>query len=695
MIKKKLNLKNIGIIAHIDAGKTTITERLLFFTGKLNKIGEVHDGETTTDYMKEERERGITIVSAAVSCFWKDVQINVIDTPGHIDFSMEVNRSLRVLDSAVIVICAVGGVQPQTEKVWNKSEEFNIPKIVFVNKMDRDGADFKKSVNELSLKFTSSILPICYPLGISKDFSGYVDLISQTVYIFKTIHNLDYDKQFDEFNCSLEYAIQNNILTIEQIEEINYIYTPLIEYTLSEKLNQNISIKQDNIVELLSECVQKHKVVPVLCGSALKNRGIKLLLDNIISLLPSPDKDISAINNEENIILKPNKDEKLSSLIFKTINDKFVGQLCAVRIYSGRITKGSFVFNSTIKKKERVSRLIRMYADQREDMDFAEAGDIVGILGFKESETGHTLCDLNENIILEKIERIDPLVYACVELPKESDFTKLSLGLNKLKNEDLSFYSHIDSVTNQTIISGTGMLQLEIMVSRLFNEFGVKVYLKDPEVYYRETITKSAKEITGKFVKQTGGAGQYAHIVINVEPCEERFIFVNKIVGGAISEAYIKAVENELLEIMNRGVLAGYQIYGVKVTLLNGSEHSVDSSEQAFQAVTGIAFRDAFLNHCQPILLEPFAKIIVAAPEEFVGDIIADFQSKRGTIGKIEDYQKLKTIEAVVPKSAMFSYENELRKMTSGLGYTVNIEDNEFKELPKHICDKIVANKKK
>jgi len=692
MIKK---LKNIGIIAHIDAGKTTTTERILFFTGKSNKIGEVHEGETTTDYIQEERARGITIVSAAVSCTWNDTQINIIDTPGHIDFSMEVNRSLRILDGAVIVICAVGGVEPQTEKVWNRSEEVKIPKLVFINKMDRDGADFKDSIHQLSAKFNSLILPICLPIGAAKEFKGYVDLINQQLYLFEAAEGMVYDDKFNEYQCSLVDARKNNLLTEEIIEEIDFIYVPLIEDVLFRKLGKKVSILDENIVELISECTQKHNVVPVICGASLKNRGIKLLLDSVISFLPSPMNKVDAEVNNQPVKLNPEPSEKTSALIFKTLNDKFVGQLCAIRIYSGTINKGSFIFNSTIGKKERISRIVRMYADQREDIDYAEAGDIVGLLGLKESTTGHSLCNIGDNILLEKIEKLEPLVSACIVLEKESDFTKLAIGLSKLKAEDLSFHSYIDSKTNQAIISGMGMLHLEIMVSRLFNEHGVKVSLKNPDVLYREAITSSAKEVAAKFVKQTGGAGQYAHIVINVEPCSERFIFVNNITGGVISEPYIKAVESELLAIIERGVLAGYPIYGIKVTLLTGSEHSVDSNEQAFQAVTGIAFRDAFINHCKPVLLEPFVKLIVSTPEEFVGDIIGDFQSRRGTIGKIEDNQKFKLIAAFVPRSSVFSYESELRTISSGRAFTKDMSSSDFQQLPKHLCDEIVANRKK
>jgi elongation factor G len=689
------NLRNMGIAAHIDAGKTTTTERILFYSGLVHKIGEVHDGNTVTDWMEQEKERGITITAAAITSSWKGKRINLIDTPGHVDFTVEVERSMRVLDGVVIVLCAVGGVQPQTGTVWKQANRYEVPRLIFVNKMDRSGADFYKVVKQVKeslpgqLSTWTNAHPIQLPIGSESDFTGIVDLLERKAFYFaeddpmgKKIEEkpipADMVEDAETYRKALEEAI------VEANDNLMEKYLEGAEFTLEE------------LKEGLRQAVIHNKLVPVLCGSAFKNKGVQLLLDSIVDLLPSP-LDVKAIagvlpNGEEGH-RAPDPSEPFSSLAFKVMNDPFVGKLTFLRIYSGKLEAGSYVLNSTKNKRERISRLVQLQADQRKDVQSAEAGDIVAAVGLKDTTTGDTLCADNAPIILESMNFPDPVISVAIEPKTKGDADKLGVALGRLAEEDPTFKVRVDQETGQTIIAGMGELHLEIIVDRLLREFKVEANVGKPQVAYRETCRKAIKQ-EGKFVRQSGGRGQYGHVVIELEPqpAGKGFEFVNKIVGGVIPKEYIPAVEAGIREALVGGVYAGYPIIDVKTTLVFGSYHEVDSSEMAFKVAGSMAFKEGFMK-AKPTLLEPIMKVDVEVPEEYMGDVIGDISSRRGRIDGMDTVDHLSKVKAQVPLSEMFGYATDIRNKTRGQG-TFVMEFLHYDEVPGSIAEAIVTNSK-
>ncbi|HEY9680214.1 MAG TPA: elongation factor G [Oculatellaceae cyanobacterium] len=689
------NLRNMGIAAHIDAGKTTTTERILFYSGLVHKIGEVHDGNTVTDWMEQEKERGITITAAAITSSWKGKRINLIDTPGHVDFTVEVERSMRVLDGVVIVLCAVGGVQPQTGTVWKQANRYEVPRLIFINKMDRSGADFYKVVKQVKESLPgqhstwTNAHPIQLPIGSESGFTGVVDLLERKSYIFaeddpmgKKIEEkaipADMAEEAETYRKALEEAI------VEANDNLMEKYLEGAEFTLEE------------LKAGLRQAVIDNKLVPVLCGSAFKNKGVQALLDAIVDLLPSP-LDVKAIagvlpNGEEGL-RSPDPSEPYSSLAFKVMNDPFVGKLTFLRIYSGKLEAGSYVLNSTKGKRERISRLVQLQADQRKDVQSAEAGDIVAAVGLKDTTTGDTLCADNAPIVLESMNFPDPVISVAIEPKTKADSDKLGVALGRLAEEDPTFKVRVDQETGQTIIAGMGELHLEIIVDRLLREFKVEANVGKPQVAYRETCKKQIKQ-EGKFVRQSGGRGQYGHVVLEIEPQAPGagFEFVNKIVGGVIPKEYIPAVEAGIKEALVGGVYAGYPIIDVKTTLVFGSYHEVDSSEMAFKVAGSMAFKEGFMK-AKPTLLEPIMKVDVEVPEEYMGDVIGDISSRRGRIDGMDTVDHLSKVKAQVPLSEMFGYATDIRNKTRGQG-TFVMEFLHYDEVPPSIAEAIVSNSK-
>ena len=679
--------RNIGIIAHIDAGKTTTTERVLYYTGKSHKIGEVHDGNATMDWMEQEQERGITITSAATTCSWLDHKINIIDTPGHVDFTAEVERSLRVLDGAVGVFDAVSGVEPQSETVWRQASKYNVPRICFVNKMDRAGANFVGCVEQMKEKLNAKPVPIQLPLGAESEFLGVIDLIRMKANTYSD--DKDKGETFEVIDIPDEYKDQADEYREKLIESISDIDDAIMEKFLG---GEEISVEEIN--SALRVGTLESSFTPVLCGAAFKNKGVQQLLDSVVAYLPSPQelKTITGTNpntqTEES--RKLDVGDPFSALAFKIMTDPFVGQLAFVRVYSGELTSGSYVYNSTKNAKERVGRILRMHANKREEVDSVKAGDIAAVIGLKKSYTGDTLCDKDRPIILEAIQFPEPVISVAIEPKTKAEQDKLSDCLVKLLQEDPTFQVRVDPDTNQTVISGMGELHLEVLVDRMRREFSLDVDVSKPQVAFKETITK-AVEHENKYVKQSGGRGQYGHVVIKVEPREAGtgFEFINKIVGGAIPREFIPAVQKGVVESMARGILCGYPAVDISVTLLDGSFHDVDSSEMAFKICASMAFQDACKKGA-PQMLEPVMDVEVVTPEDFMGDVIGRLNSKRGKIKDLADRAGAKVVRAEVPLSGMFGYSTDLRSSTQGRA-SYSMEFAKYDAVPASLAEELIA----
>jgi len=678
--------RNIGIMAHIDAGKTTTTERILYYTGVTYKMGEVHEGTAVMDWMPQEQERGITITSAATTCFWKDHRINIIDTPGHVDFTIEVERSLRVLDGAVALFDAASGVEPQSETVWRQANKYRVPRIAFINKMDRVGADFVMSVNSMIERLGAKPVPVQLPIGKEDAFRGPIDLIRMRAYIFdeETL-----GAKFVETDIPQELLPQ----ALEHREKLIESLADFDEEIMSKYISGE-EIETETLKAAVRRGTIELRITPVLCGSAFKNKGVQQLLDAIIDYLPSP-LDIPPIGGIEpdtgkKVVRMASDSEPFSALAFKIMSDPFVGQLAFLRVYSGKLIAGSYVYNSTKDIKERIGRLLKMHANKREDIKDIHAGDIVAAVGLKNTLTGDTLCDEGHPVILESMEFPTPVISVAIEPKTKADQEKLSVSLGKLAQEDPSFKVSYNEETGQTIISGMGELHLEIIVDRLLREFKVGANVGKPQVAYRETIRQKAKA-EGKYIRQSGGRGQYGHVCIEIEPIEEdkNFEFVNKIVGGAIPKEYIPAVEKGIKEALEDGVLAGYPIVGVRITLFDGSYHEVDSSEMAFKIAASMAFKNA-AQKASPILLEPIMEIEIVTPEEYLGDVISDLNSRRGKIHTMTQRAKVRVITAEVPLSSMFGYATDLRSETQGRA-TYTMQFSRYDESPKGISEGIIA----
>jgi len=676
-------IRNIGIAAHIDAGKTTCTERILFYSGVVHKMGEVHDGAAVTDWMAQERERGITITAAAISTTWDDHRINIIDTPGHVDFTIEVERSMRVLDGVIAVFCAVGGVQPQSETVWRQADRYSVPRMVFVNKMDRTGADFLKVHGQIKDRLKANAVPIQLPIGAENDLKGIIDLVEKKAYIYKD----DLGKDIEQTDVPADMVDLVSDWRSKLMESIAETEEELLEAFLE---NGELTIEQ--LKSGIREGVLKHGLVPMLCGSAFKNKGVQLLLDAVVNYLPAP-VDVPPIqgllpNGKEAV--RPSDDgAPFSALAFKVMADPY-GKLTFVRMYSGVLEKGSYVLNSTKDAKERISRLIILKADDREEVDELRAGDLGAVLGLKNTTTGDTLCASEEAIVLETLYIPEPVISVAVEPKTKSDMEKLGKALTSLSEEDPTFRVSTDQETNQTVIAGMGELHLEILVDRMLREFKVEANIGAPQVSYRETIRASSSG-EGKFARQTGGKGQYGHVVIEVEPGEPGtgFEFVNKIVGGSVPKEYIKPAESGMKETCESGVIAGYPLIDVKVTLVDGSYHDVDSSEMAFKIAGSMAFKDG-VKKCKPVLLEPMMKVEVEVPEDFLGSIIGDLSSRRGQVEgqSIDDGQS--KVQAKVPLAEMFGYATQLRSMTQGRGI-FSMEFSTYEEVPRNVAEAIIS----
>ena len=696
--------RNIGIIAHIDAGKTTFTERILFYTGKKHKIGEVHEGEAEMDWMEQERERGITITSAATTCFWKgpyagDCRINIIDTPGHVDFTAEVERSLRVLDGAVVLFDGVAGVEPQSETVWRQADKYKVPRLCFVNKLDRTGADFYKDLKSIQERLTPNALPIQLPIGQESDFKGMIDLLNMKAFIYTDDLGKDIIEQ--EIPKDLKETAQK--YREQLIEKIVENDEGLMEKYLAGK-----EIDEPNLRATLHKAVVDYKIVPVLCGSALKNKGVQRMLDAVCDYLPSPLEVPSSLGyrpediaqsgeikeGAEKIKREVSDDAPFSALAFKIATDPYVGTLTFFRVYSGLLKAGSYVLNASTGKKERIGRIVRMHANHREDVTEVFAGEIAAAVGLKDTTTGNTLCDESQPIVLESIVFAEPVISVAIEPKTKADQEKMGLALKKLAQEDPTFKIRTDHETSQTIISGMGELHLEIIVDRMKREFTVEANVGAPQVAYKETITAKA-EAEGKYIRQSGGRGQYGHVWIRVEPRERGagFEFLNEIRGGIIPAEYIPAVEKGVKEALDNGVVAGYPVIDCAAALYDGSFHDVDSSEAAFKIAGSMAFQEA-ARRAGAVLLEPIMKVEAICPEEYMGDVIGDLSSKRGHIKEMSDRLQLKVIDAEVPLSEMFGYSTTLRSITQGRG-SYTMEFDHYAEVPRNIVEEIKEGKRK
>jgi elongation factor G len=679
-------IRNIGIMAHIDAGKTTTTERVLYYTGVTYKIGEVHDGTAVMDWMEQERERGITITAAATTCNWKDFSINIIDTPGHVDFTIEVERSLRILDGAIGIFCSVGGVEPQSETVWRQADKYKVPRIAFVNKMDRVGADFLRVVSMMEERLGTKPVVMQLPVGAEDDFRGVVDIVTQKAVIW------------DESTLGAKFRYED---VPSDMKDLLHEYRgKLVEVAadhdeaLMEKYLDGKDISEDELKKAIREGTISMTITPVLLGSAFKNKGVQTLLDAVVEYLPSP-LDVPAIrginpNTEEEEGREVRDDEPFSALAFKIANDPYVGQLVFIRVYSGILQSGSYVYNSIKRKKERISRLVKMHSNKREDVKEAYTGDIVGVVGLKNTQTGDTICDETKPIILESMEFPEPVIGVAIEPKTKADQEKLGTALQRLTVEDPSFRVKIDEETGQTIISGMGELHLEIIVDRMLREFKVEANVGKPQVAYKETITRNA-ESEGKYIRQTGGRGQYGHVCLRVEPQEagKGFEFVNNIVGGAIPKEYIPAVEKGIVEAKETGVMAGYPMMDMKVTLFDGSYHDVDSSEMAFKIAGSMGFKEA-TKRAGPILLEPVMTVEVVTPEQFMGEVIGDINSRRGKIISMEVRGSAQVISSQVPLANMFGYATDIRSLTQGRA-TFTMQFLHYKQVPSSISEEVVA----
>lgn len=678
--------RNIGIMAHIDAGKTTTTERILYYTGVSYKMGEVHEGTAVMDWMEQEQERGITITSAATSCLWEDCRINIIDTPGHVDFTIEVERSLRVLDGAVAVFCAVGGVEPQSETVWRQADKYHVPRIAFVNKMDRVGADFFRVMEMMKERLYTKPVAIQLPVGVEDNFKGVIDLVTMEAIIW------------DDSKLGAKYHVEGipEELKDQAQEYREKLLEEIAEYDekLMEDYLEGKDISNDDVKKAIRSATLSLEITPVLCGAAFKNKGVQTLLNAVIDYLPSPVdvppvKGLHPVTNEMQE-RKADDNEPFSALAFKIMTDPFVGQLCFFRVYSGSLSAGSYVYNVNKGVKERVGRLLKMHANTREDIKSVSSGEIAAIVGLKNTTTGDTLSDQKHPILLESIEFPEPVISIAIEPKTKADQEKLGTSLSKLVAEDPSFRVKTDEETGQTILSGMGELHLEIIVDRLLREFKVGANVGKPQVAYKESIKKKVEE-EGKFVRQSGGRGQYGHVVLTVEPSgyEKGFEFESKITGGAIPREYIPAVEKGIKEAMETGVLAGYQMVDIKVTLLDGSYHDVDSSEMAFKIAGSIGFKAA-VKKAVPILLEPVMDIEVIVPENFMGDVIGDLNSRRGKVQSMESRGKLQVIDAKVPLAEMFGYSTDLRSATQGRA-TYTMQFSSYRQVPVSVSEEIIS----
>ena len=678
--------RNIGIMAHIDAGKTTTTERILFYTGKTHKIGETHDGAATMDWMEQEQERGITITSAATTCFWKGHRINIIDTPGHVDFTVEVERSLRVLDGSVTVLCAKGGVEPQSETVWRQADKYHVPRMVYVNKMDIMGADFYRVIDMMKERLKCNAVPIQLPIGAEADFKGIIDLVTMKAYYYK-----------DDLGVNVEVTdIPDDMKELAQ-----KYHNELIEHVaeqddaLLEKYFEGEELTLDEIKTCIRKSTIANHMVPVTCGTSYRNKGVQLLLDAVVDYMPAPT-DIEAIKGinpktDEEEVRHSSDDEPFSALAFKIATDPFVGKLCFFRVYSGKVETGSTVYNSTKDTNERMGRILQMHSNHRQDIDCCYAGDIAACVGVKQTTTGDTLCDAKHPVILESMEFPEPVIRVAIEPKTKAGQEKMGIALAKLAEEDPTFKCYTDEETGQTIIAGMGELHLEIIVDRLLREFKVEANVGKPQVAYRETITKPAESDT-KYSRQSGGKGQYGHVKIKIEPNPEKgYEFVNNIVGGAIPKEYFNAIEAGIKGAMLSGVLAGYNVVDVKITLYDGSYHEVDSSEMAFKIAASMAFKDA-MKKAAPILMEPIMKTAVIVPDEYMGDVIGDINSRRGMIQGTEARTGAVQIDANIPLSNMFGYATALRSRTQGRGQYV-MEPSHYAEVPKSIAEKVISEK--
>ncbi len=679
--------RNIGIMAHIDAGKTTTTERILFYTGKTHKLGEVHDGAATMDFMVQEQERGITICSAATTCFWKGNRINIIDTPGHVDFTVEVERSLRVLDGAVATFCAKGGVEPQSETVWRQADKYHVPRIAYVNKMDINGANFDNAVKMMRERLKANAVPICIPIGKEDTFCGIIDLVANDSIIYHDDLGVDFTVGPipDEYKEEAEIARQNLMEVCAEQDD-----------ALMEKFFETGELSQEEMKMAIRKATLAMKMNPVLCGSSYKNRGVQHLLDAIVDYLPSPiDVDhVRGINpdTDEEEVRKTDDDEPFAGLAFKMVADPFVGRLAYFRVYSGTLESGSYVYNSTKGKKERVGRLVLMHANHREEIDKVYSGDICAIVGLKETSTGDTLCDENHPIVLEKMEFPDPVIQVAIEPKTKAGQEKMTLALLKLAEEDPTFKFYTDKETGQTIIAGMGELHLEIIVDRLLREFKVEATVGKPQVSYKETFRK-AVDAEGMYKRQSGGKGQYGHCKVKFEPLEpgSGFVFEDATVGGSIPKEYIEPVRKGIEEASKNGYLAGYEMVDFKATVYDGSYHEVDSSEMAFKIAGSLAFKDG-MKKANPVLLEPIMKVEIVTPEDYFGDLMGNVSSRRGTILGTEDRNGSKVIDSFIPLSEMFGYATELRSRTQGRGQ-FTMQFDHFSECPKSISEKIIGER--
>ncbi|QPJ86173.1 elongation factor G [Sarcina sp. JB2] len=678
--------RNFGIMAHIDAGKTTTTERILFYTGKTHKIGETHEGESQMDWMVQEQERGITITSAATTCFWKEHELNIIDTPGHVDFTVEVERSLRVLDGAVTVLDAKSGVEPQTETVWRQADKYGVPRMIYVNKMDATGADFFRCIQTVRDRLKANAVPIQIPIGSEDQFRGMVDLITNKAIL--TYDDLGKDVRIEEIPVELvDQAEEYRAAMIESIAET--------DEALMEKYLEGEELTEDELHAALRKATIANEIVPCICGSSYKNKGVQEMINGVVAYLPSP-LDIPAVKGTD---LDGNEDSReasdeapMSALAFKIATDPFVGKLAFTRIYSGVLKSGSYVLNSTKGKKERIGRLVKMHSNTREEVEELEAGELGAIIGLKNTTTGDTLCSEDKPIILESMEFPEPVISVAIEPKTKAGQEKMGLALAKLAEEDPTFKTYTDQETGQTIIAGMGELHLEIIVDRLTREFKVECNVGAPQVAYKETI-KEAVKAEAKYAKQSGGKGQYGHCVIEMEPTEGEYEFENKIVGGAIPKEYIPAIDNGIQEASKNGIIAGYPVINFKVRLVHGSYHEVDSSEMAFKIAGSMAFKNA-MQKAKPVLLEPMMKVEVTIPEEYMGDVMGDINSRRGRIEGMEAVNGAQVIRAFVPLSEMFGYATTLRSRTQGRGNYSMVFDH-YEEVPKSIQEKVAGERSK
>jgi len=678
-------VRNIGIAAHIDAGKTTTTERILFYTGRVHRLGEVHEGAATMDWMPQEQERGITITSAATTCFWKDHRINIIDTPGHVDFTVEVERSLRVLDGVIAVFCARGGVEPQSETVWRQADRYGVPRIAYVNKMDITGANFHRVVEQLRERLGANAVPVQLPIGAEDTFEGIIDLVRMKAYYYRD----ELGRQIDELPIPdhlADLAAQHREQLVEAAADLDEEI--MVRYLEGEEIDAadlQRAIRQGTVTA---------RIVPVFCGSSYRNKGVQLLLDGVVDYLPSP-LDIPPARGThpetgEALERAADPEGPFAALAFKVATDPYVGKLVFFRCYSGTLKAGTYVYNATTGRKERIGRLLRMHANHREEIDEVAAGDIAAAVGVKNTTTGDTLCDENAPIVLEKMEFPEPVIDIAIEPKTQADQDKMGEALGKLAEEDPTFRVRVDQETGQTIISGMGELHLEVIVDRLLREFKVEANVGRPQVAYRETITGRAEKVEGRFVRQTGGRGQYGHAIIDIEPLErgQGFEFVNKIVGGVIPKEYIPAVEAGVREAMESGVLAGYPVVDVRVTLVDGSYHEVDSSEMAFKIAGSMAFKAA-AEKAGLVLLEPVMKVEVIAPDDYMGDVIGDINARRGRLEGMEPAPGGQAIRALIPLAEMFGYATDLRSRTQGRG-TYTMQFSHYEEVPQGIAQEII-----